>query len=312
MENKQIKVKKNKLFSLKFENKRQVYALLFILPWLIGFIIFFVFPLIKSFVLTFQTQSGDSFVPNGIGNYKKLFGDFTITYDNKEYTMVRIILETLQEILFEMPLIIIFSLFIAVILNQKFRGRGVVRTIFFLPIVFSSGVVAGLIQSNNAGGFLEQVISNQPLYKALDITYLFKAGGIPESVVNVLSSAAGQVFKVISYSGVQILIFLSALQSISPTLYEVGKIEGANSYESFWKITLPSIMPMIIATTVYTFVDVVARSKITYIIRETEKNAGLGSINLASTISIIFLGITVVLLGVIVFILGRMYRSGKR
>lgn len=312
MENNQTKVKKNKLFSLKFENKRQLYALLFILPWLIGFIAFFIVPLIRGFILTFQTKTGDAFVWNGFGNYSKLFSDFTITYDNKEYTIVRIILETLQEILFEMPLIIIFSLFIAVILNQKFRGRGVVRTIFFLPIVFSSGIIAGLIQSNNAGGFLEKVISSQPLYQSLDITYLFKAGGIPSSVVDLLSSAAGQVFKVISYSGVQILIFLSALQSISPTLYEVGKIEGANSYESFWKITLPSIMPMIIATTVYTFVDVVARSKITYIIRETEKLPIGGSINLASTISIIFLLITVVLLGIIVFVLGRMYRSGKR
>lgn len=307
-------MKKITKFKITFKTKKELWALLFIIPWVIGFLMFFFIPLIETFRLSLYANDGASFTYNGVGNYNFLFNEFNITINQSDYSFTRIIAESVKMIAIELPLITIFSLFIAVLLNQKFKGRGLVRTIFFLPIIFGTGIIVKLNTINSAGDYFGNIISSQPLYRNMDILYLFEAGGIPQGIVKTLNSFVNQVFSVVAYSGVQILIFLSALQSVSPTLYEVAKIEGANSYESFWKITLPSITPVIITAVVYTFVDILYRSPITTIINEVSTKTQItgGGFGIASAIAVIFLALTMVLLSIIIFILGRMNRSGKR
>lgn len=306
---KQIKHKKK----MKFKTKREINALIFVLPWLIGLIAFFLIPLVQTFIMSFSADMETHFEFNGLDNYIFLFKDFSYVMNGQDYSFIRVILESLQMILLELPIIIIFSLFVAVLLNRKFKGRGLVRTIFFLPIIFGASIITQLTQSNATADYFTQIIGSQNLYQQLDIAYLFTGSGIPQAMINTLAGAVGRVFQIVAFSGVQILIFLSALQSINPTLYEVAKIEGANSYEVFWKITLPSITPIIITAVVYTFIDVLYRSPMTSVIGEVSKLTQVtgGGFGIASSISVIFLLITMILLGLILLLLRRVENGGK-
>jgi len=301
------KVKSKKRLTLN--QKKQLYNLLFISPWLIGFLVLFLKPVIETVIYSFHyivpSSTGMQMTPIGFDNYIRLFTSFTYTLDGTVYPFLRLMYESISGTLIELPIIIIFSLLIAILLNQKFRGRGLVRTIFFLPIIFGLGVLANLSVSDAMSNFLEITISSQPIFKLLDIGFLFERSGIPIGVMKVLDNAVIEVFHIISFSGVQILIFLAALQSINPTLYEVADIEGASKYESFWKITLPMIVPIIITTIVYTFVDVLYRSPITKVIQDTaftDLTAGPG---LSSAISVIFLLLTMALLAGIILLVRR-------
>ncbi len=294
---------KGKKKRLTLNQKKQLYNLLFISPWLIGFLVLFIKPVIETVIYSFHyivpSASGMQMTPIGFDNYQRLFTSFTYNLNGTVYPFLRLMYESISGTLIEMPIIIIFSLLIAILLNQKFKGRGLVRTIFFLPIIFGLGVLANLSVSDAMSNFLASTISTQPIFKLLDIGFLFERSGIPVGMMNVLENAVVEVFHIISFSGVQILIFLAALQSINPTLYEVADIEGASKYESFWKITLPMIVPIIITTIVYTFVDVLYRSPITKVISDTaftDLTAGPG---LSSAISVIFLLLTMALLGLI-------------
>lgn len=290
---------------IKFATKRQLFSLLFILPWAIGILFFFVIPLFQTFQYAFSYDHGTHFTFNGLDNYRYLFSEFSIQIDGKDFAFIRVIWDAVKTILVELPIIIIFSLFIAVLLNRDFKGRGIVRTIFFLPIIFGSSIIVSLSSKNNTADYLQLIIRNQTWYKMFDITHLISQMGIPAGVINVLSNTVEEVFRIISFSGVQILIFLSALQSINPTLYEVAKIEGANANETFWKITLPSLLPMITTAVVYTFVDVLYRSNITQVISELSRKTQLtgGGFGIAASVTTIFVAITMILLGLIMVIL---------
>ena len=243
--------------------------------------------------------------PVGFQNYRFLFRDFTYELEGEIYPFLRLMYESISSTLIELPIIIIFSLLLAILLNQKFKGRGLARTIFFLPIIFGLEVLTSLSVSSAMGEVLTQTIQAQKIFELLDISFLFEAAGIPNGVMSALTNSVEQVFSIIAFSGVQILIFLSALQSINPTLYEVAKIEGASSYESFWKITVPMISPIFVTVLVYTFVDTLYRSPITRVITDTafrDLQAGPG---VSSAISVIFLGITMLLLALMIFIIRK-------
>ncbi|MDR4969418.1 MAG: hypothetical protein RG740_07350, partial [Acholeplasmataceae bacterium] len=215
---------------LTLHQKKQLYNLLFISPWLIGFLVLFLKPIIETVIYSFNyivpTADGMSMTPIGFDNYTRLFTSFTYNLDGTVYPFLRLMYESISGTLIELPIIIIFSLMIAILLNQKFKGRGLVRTIFFLPIIFGLSVLSNLSVTDAMRVFLEQTIATQPIYKFFDISFLFERSGIPVSFMQVLEQAVVQVFHIISFSGVQILIFLAALQSINPTLYEVADIEG--------------------------------------------------------------------------------------
>lgn len=300
-------MKKKKRMTIS--QKQQLYSLLFVSPWLIGFLILFFVPLAQTFVFSFNnivpSSEGMSITPVGFGNYLKLFSHFTYTLNNQVYSFPRLMFESISGTLIELPIIIIFSLLIAILLNQKFRGRGIVRTIFFLPIIFGLSVISKLSVTEAMSEYLKTVIEGQDSFKLLDIGFLFDRTGIPKKVIEFLTKSVDQVFSIISFSGVQILIFLSALQSINPTLYEVSEIEGATKYETFWRITLPMIVPVIITTIVYTFVDVLYRSPITQVISDTAFKDSTGGPGLSSAISVIFLFLTLIILGIILLLMRK-------
>ncbi|MDQ8734557.1 sugar ABC transporter permease [Paenibacillus sp. LHD-38] len=240
---------------LSLEQKNRYYGLYFILPWFVGFLFLFMIPLLSSFRYSLSnlqvTDDGFSLEFIGLSNYREAL------LSHESY--VRILTESVMNIGVNTPLIIIFSLFFAVLLNQKFRGRVLARAIFFLPVILASGIIASI----ENGDLMQSVVQSAndttggglSVMKNLELTVILVESGINITFVEYLTGAVSRIYEIVSQSGVQILIFLAGLQSISPSLYEAAKIEGSTGYESFWKITFPMISPLILTNLVYTIID---------------------------------------------------------
>ena len=167
----------------------------------------------------------------------------------------------LLQMAFDIPAIIIFSLFMAVMLNQKMAGRGAFRAIFFIPVILSTGIMENIASSNLNAGAMEEGMndgsgqSSAELVSSMDLQKLFANMKVGTGLVDYVSKAINNIFGIVNRSGVQMLIFLASLQSISPAIYESSKIDGATPWETFWKITFPMITPMILVNGVYTIID---------------------------------------------------------
>ncbi|WP_342555630.1 sugar ABC transporter permease [Paenibacillus sp. FSL R7-0652] len=244
-----------KLKKLSLEQKNRYYGLYFILPWFIGFLLLFMVPLISSFRYSLSnlqvSNEGFTLEYIGLANFREAL------FSHESY--VRMLTESVINIVVNTPLIIIFSLFFAVILNQKFHGRVLARAIFFLPVILASGIIASI----ENGDLMQSVVRSAndmtggglSVMKNLDLTIMLLESGMSPIIVEYLTGAVSRIYEIVSQSGVQILIFLAGLQSISPSLYEAAKIEGSTGYEAFWKITFPMLSPLILTNLVYTIVD---------------------------------------------------------
>ncbi|MCK0470993.1 carbohydrate ABC transporter permease [Halalkalibacter sp. APA_J-10(15)] len=262
-----------------YEGQKVFWGVLFVSPWLLGFIFFFFVPLVTSLQYSFSEISASSegmtvsFI--GLSNYIEAL---TI---NTSFN--RILIESIMNIVINVPLIVIFSLFLAVILNQNFRGRSLARSIFFLPVILASGVIlsleaTSLVQDINQQNATSGGFSN--MLSSFELQRMMINSGVNVTIVNYLTGAVDRIYEIVSQSGVQILIFLAAIQTIPPQLYEASKIEGATGYEAFWKITFPMVSPLILVNLVYTIIDSFSRSPVTELIMSTgfdNFNFGLSS-----------------------------------
>ena len=223
---------------------------LFVLPWIVGFVIFFLKPLVQSLWFSFNDvtmgNSGMETAFVGIGNYKYL-----LIQDSSFLTNLwTVTLSMLQQV----AICTVLSLFIAVVLVQKFRGRTLYRAIFFLPIIMTSGVVYSMVGSVVGSAGLSGS-GNAYMYSSVSLTTLMLQGGIGKSVVDFLTRAIDSIFAMTTNCGVPILLYISGLQKIPESAYEAARIEGAGSWDIFWKITIPKIMPIIFLNIVYIIVD---------------------------------------------------------
>lgn len=223
---------------------------LFVLPWIVGFVIFFLKPLVQSLWFSFNDvtmgNSGMETAFVGLGNYKYL-----LIQDSSFLTNLwTVTLSMLQQA----AICTVLSLFIAVVLVQKFRGRTLYRAIFFLPIIMTSGVVYSMVGSVVGSAGLSGS-GNAYMYSSVSLTTLMLQGGIGKSVVDFLTRAIDSIFAMTTNCGVPILLYISGLQKIPESAYEAARIEGAGSWDIFWKITIPKIMPIIFLNIVYIIVD---------------------------------------------------------
>lgn len=273
--------------------KRSITGLLFILPWLIGFVWFYV----RSLVMSVQFSLSDLTVNPGGGYTLKFVGLENFLYAFRVHASYKQVLTTsVGNMLIDVPLITFFSLFMAMLLNRKFRGRTLVRAIFFLPVILNSEAITDAMALarnmmsggiSNASAELAQAASGS----GMSIEYyiqMFGALGLPDTIIEYVAGAVSRISDIINASGVQIIIFIAALQSIPGSMYEVAKIEGATTYETFWKVTFPMVMPHIITNVVYTVVDSFTQSEVVdlaYKTAFTEMNYGLSSVfSLCSTL----------------------------
>ncbi len=234
---------------LTIENKREIVGFVFISPWIVGFLAFFLSPIINSLLFSFQHVTLEEGHLNrpwaGLMYYSNAF-----ISDEK---FLPTLYASFQSLLLEAPIILIFSLFIAILLNQKFKGRGFVRCMFFLPLMLSSTVLLSIIN----GDAVQNVGDASSVYLATSTSMdqILLQVGLPLKVVSFLTSIIDRIFSITWQSGVQILLFLTALQSIPVSLQEAANVEGATAWEYFWKITVPIISPIILVNLIYTIID---------------------------------------------------------
>ncbi len=236
---------------------------LFIMPFLIGFFLIYLPMIVESINFSFNeisTQPGGGYVlkPVGWDNYS-----YALLTDTEFGGLLR---DSVVELALNVPAIVIFSLFMAVLLNQKMRGRAVFRAIFFIPVIVSTGIIESIDLQNTLASQMEQIGSSgdstgmntnsgTSIVDVMDVERLFSGMKVGSELVQYVTGLVQSVYDIVNKSGVQMLVFLAGLQSISPAIYESCQIDGATSWEIFWKITFPMISPMILVNAIYTIID---------------------------------------------------------
>lgn len=298
-----------KKIHLTMAAKRARNGYLFILPWFIGFLLFYV----RSLFMTVQFSLNDLSVLT-TGGYELDWAGL----DNYIYaftahgTFKQTLVTSLSNMVIDVPLIIFFSLFVAMLLNRKMKCRGLVRAIFFLPVLLNSEAIASTLDfaaQMMAGGLSStsaEMAEAAGSGSAVNMQYfiaLFGEIALPTTVLDYIVGAVGRISDIIQASGVQIVLFIAALQSITPSMYEVAKIEGATGYETFWKVTFPMVMPHIITNTIYTIVDAFSQSEVVnlaYTTAFTEAEWGL-----SAAFSVISSVITCAMLALVVWLMSK-------
>ncbi|MBO4229652.1 MAG: sugar ABC transporter permease [Clostridia bacterium] len=252
--------KKRKPASL--DKKKARAGWLFVLPFVLGFVIIYLPVIYNSILYSFTKISivaGGGYRLTWVGweNYSDaLFVDAGF---------VQTLVLGIKQLIFDIPAIVIFSLFMAVLLNEKMIGRAAFRAIFFIPVILSTGLIGSIDQSNRMLDYMESTSvvdmgdgasdTATQVISSIQIQRLFENMVIGEDLLNYVVGLVNDIYDIVNRSGVQMLIFLAALQSISPAIYESCEIDGSTAWETFWKITLPMISPMILVNTVYTVID---------------------------------------------------------
>lgn len=231
--------KKNKIGYLKKKQERVGY--LFIMPWLIGMLVFVIYPLIQSFQFAFyrikMTPKGRILTWVGFENYQAIW--------QKDVTFPTELLGYAINTILAVPVIVVFALIIALLLNSKIRLKGIFRLIFFLPVIIASGPV--MTQLADQGAATIPSMNSVMIFQLLD-------GFLPEMIAQSVTDLFNNMIMILWYSGVQILLFLAAIQKIDRSLYEAAQIDGSSKWEEFWKITLPTIKSMVLLSAVYTVI----------------------------------------------------------
>jgi len=275
----------------------------FLLPFYLGFIFFFLPSLIQSISYIFSDVTIDIYGVhtkfNGLENLRYIF--------NTDLDFKENLINTLLELLWKTPVVLISSLLMAILINKKFFGRTLVRAIFFLPVIIASGVVMDMIENDQiaasvmAGNMVSGgggVISNNSL------EILLSQANIPEELMKMFMNISNNIFDVLFNCGIQMLIFLAALQSISPSLYEASAVEGASGWDNFWTITIPMILPMMLVNFVYTVVDSFTSSE-NLIMSQILENIEILRLGHASAILWLFCLIIGLIFGILFFIANR-------
>lgn len=258
---KELGVVKKKKKGASLQARKAKAGWFFIAPFLLGFVLVYLPIIWDSIKYSFHeikiiSGGGYDLLWVGLENYKSslLNADFMDALKNG-----------ITGLIVDIPTIIMFSLFIAILLNQKMIGRGLFRAIFFIPVILSTGLIASIDASNalsdimgQEGGGIDTGTGTSgaaEIVSAADLQSLFDNMVVGSELATYVTSMVNNIFDIVNRSGVQMLIFLSGLQGISPAIYESCQIEGASAWETFWKITLPMISPMILVNTVYTVID---------------------------------------------------------
>jgi ABC-type sugar transport system permease subunit len=251
-----MKKQKNKLAGL--QKRKAIAGYLFILPFILGFLLFMLKPMFQSLYMSFSN------VKLGAGSVEMEWIGLKNYYDafRTDPDYMRMLGETLGQMVLYSFGIIVFSFFVALILNQEFRGRALVRAVFFLPVIISSGVILGLEENNSLMATIATTVDAS--VSNIDITAslqdVLRTAGVGVRAYEWVFEIIANIYDIAIASGIQIIIFLSGLQTISSSMYEAADIEGCTKWESLWKITFPMISSIFLVNWIYTVVDYSMRS----------------------------------------------------
>lgn len=278
---KPIKIRKSKI---SYERKKRLYGYAFIGLWAIGTLYMFIIPLFQSiwYSLCYTELVGDKakieeYGMSGPGIYTEWNG-FKHYYDEfqTDQKFPVNLVNSLSTMLPNALVILVFSLFIALLLNQKFKGRTLARAVFFLPVLISTGPVLAIISGDMGTQGVGDAQQFSTLFEADLVDQFMSFMGfsfISQSLTDQLTEMTSDIFNLIWKAGIQILIFLAALQQVPTSAKEAAAMEGATGWEFFWKITFPTISPMILANLIYTVIDVFIDTEnpvMKYVVEQTQ------------------------------------------
>ena len=294
-----MKTKNTPPLRMRYESKKRLAGLLFILPWAIGFVFLFLRPIISSMLYSVTDATIAQNMKGEFIGFTNYIGAFTNDPDFVQY-----LTEEIGNFFTNTPLILCFSLFMAVILNQKFRGRTIIRAIFFIPVICGSGVI---LQIMSGDAMSQSVISgdrSSMLFQSTALNELLRDMGLSSDLVNTMTDIVSNIFNLTWKSGLQIVLFIAGLNAIPGHLYEAANVEGATAWEAFWKITLPMVSPFIILNLTYTVIDNFtdySNQVMTYILDFGKRL----EFSYSSTLSWIYFFIIAVVIAVVYLIINR-------
>ena len=279
----------------------------FTIPWVIGFIFLFLIPLIKTVLYSFSSisigKSGFELSFVGVRNYRATFSE--------DPNNLRMVLTSIGNVVVTVIVVVVFSLFLAILLNQDFRGRSLARVIFALPIIIASGVVIVLLKENVLQQNMGSSDTAATLFQGNGLLDFLKLMGLPDNIVGMFENILNNIFDMVWRSGMQIILFLSALQSIPSSSYEAAKIEGATAWESFWFVTFPMISPFLLVIIVYTIIDTFTDSTNTVMSKIFSLVSGV-EYEKAAAFSIVYFILVLLVVGLVYIIMNKRISYSER
>ena len=286
-----MKLRKNR----GIEALKARYGWICITPWIIGLVLFFGLPIIQSVIYSFSdvtlTSGGLQTDFVGLKNFKYIFAQ---NADYLDYIVAAIV-----QFLYSFPVILIISIILAIILNQKFKGRIFFRALYFLPVIIASGAVLSVVLSSVSQGVSNIETDESVAMAMFDVDEIVTSLGLPSKIGEYFLTIIDGIMNMIWNCGIQTVLFISGMQTIPPLLYEVSKVEGATKWEEFWFITLPMLSRVIVRVGVFTMVELMTAQnnsvmRQAYVFMRTQ-NYGEGSAMLWSYFAVIGVIMAVIL-----------------
>ena len=301
---------KPKKVKAALDSKKARAGWMFVLPFAIGMLIIYLPIIFDSIKFSFHQMN---IVPGG--GYSLTFVGWENYSDAlfSDADFVKVLVSSIKQLVLDVPAIVIFALFMAIVLNQKMVGRAVFRAIFFIPVIISTGIIDSLDQNNAMYSYMssgsidtgsQSTSTADQIINAVDVTKLLGNRVVGTELVAYVVNVVNGIFNIVNRSGVQMLVFLAGLQSINPSIYESCTMEGATAWETFWKITFPMISPMILVNAIYTVIDSFTSqsNQVMSYIDDVYLNASGGRV-LSSAMSWIYFVLVILLLGLVALIL---------
>lgn len=292
---------------MSFEKKQRLAGYVFIAPLIFGTCILFLPNIVKTFVFSMNDiVLGDSAYTLDWKGLKYYYDALFVNADFIQY-----VLKSLGEMLISVPTIIVFSLFMASILNQKFHGRVLARAIFFLPVVLATGIVTKTDMIYDLVSALDGRVALEESGQLVNMSSFLYSLNFNKSLTDIVVQAANGIETVVTSSGMQIFILLAAFQEIPLSSYEAAAVEGASRWETFWKITIPSVKNQIVVTAVYTVIDIFTKTD--NMIFNYIHNIGFAGnqYGYAMAMYILYLLAVGIMLGIAMLAIGRMLREER-
>lgn len=235
------------------ETKKARYGYIFLAPWIIGMILFFLYPIIQSAMYSFSKlmidENGVHMTFLGLENFDYILNK------NPDYTIK--LTTAVSSFFVSLPFILVVSLVLALLLNNNFRGRLLFRALYFVPVIIASGPALSQFLLAAGGNATDVAVSDAVSFSMMDFTEVLRGLNLPEAIEGYLTSALNNLFMMVWQSGIQIVLFIAGLQSIPDLLYEVAKVEGATKWEEFWFVTLPMLLRPMLLVIIFTMVETV-------------------------------------------------------
>ncbi len=283
-------------------------GVLFILPFIIGFLFFMAGPLVQSLTMSLNkveliSGQGYRLTWNDFYNYKYALG--------VDPYFSQYLVEESGRMAVNAIATLVLSFVIAVILNQKFKGRTAARAIFFLPVILASGVLPGVesqLDFNMLQGVSDEIAAQSGVNISAQLQDLLSVSGVGSGVFDVLFDMIDAIYDIVMASGIQIIVFLSGLSAISPSLYEAADVEGCTAWEAFWKITFPMVSPLLLVNAIYTIIDFFMKNdnQVMEWINEQFNRSRYGE---STAESWVYFGVALAFIGIASFVISRVVKQ---